>query len=129
MSKERAIQSAQKEINNLNAAILFMSLLPEFDGVEYTLLATSYGATVTANLPFDIPTYIRFRRAMGKGWKCGTWLVTQHDDGSIHRHITFKRGNSPVNLSISLCPEMMNATCHIEQTGVKEVPIFEIVCD
>lgn len=142
MGKETAIKTTQKDIDLLSFALENMDLLPDDEQFDFPVkMSISTGldsATVHIDIPYTIEYLRQYRRAMGPGWKVESgWCTTQLLSG-VCRHKSYIRPEfspdghdylNPFIVMITVDPRMDKSVCHIEQDGVKEVPIWKVVCE
>lgn len=104
-----------------------IALLP--DGLE-VFKARIYGNCenyIRIDIPMTITAFADFRRFLGSDWtRDKAAYEYQADDGD--RYFSFLRKETGIELKLCLRADSQYATCQRKQVGVKEVPIFEVVC-
>ena len=81
------------------------------------------------DLPRDQKLMTEYLKQVGRGpWRPvkDIW-ASQSDNGDVYYRFTHE--DRPVELTVCFSADRECATCRLEQTGVKEVPIYEMVCD
>lgn len=130
--KEQVINEAKKSIEEYQQAIEMLDKLP--DGPFDFLVEMSIGncATIHIAIPFDLSAYRIYRRAMGKGWQCDGWATTTFDTHIARHRSYYPKGRGYFDgprVLLALDTGLDGATCRMEQVGVKEAPVYKVVCD
>lgn len=130
---EQAENRANEMIKSIQAALDLANKLPVCDFAQYYIAEE----VVAVHLPFNWKLYRQYRKLLGNDWKTGdTWTTTQHED-YISKHKNFIPADSEakswlyadVYLKICLDTNLVNSLCHIEQIGIKEMPVYEVKCE
>lgn len=144
MSKIDAIKKAKEKIEALTLMIDFIEqYLPDdkqFDfPVNVSVGVTGSKATTYVDIPYNLDFLRQFRRAMGRGWQPPRYgLVKTDHESHVSFHVEYVRpeysikGSRCLNkfpILVSLDPRLEKSVCHMEKVGVKEVPIWKIVCE
>ncbi len=115
------IQTIEEEIAQLQALRAKLEQLP--DGLPSDVYLSS-SEQVVFRIPYSRPALRQFRHTLGKGWKRdGGWTA---EDG--RRFIEWRNESLGIRAGVCLKPDWEGSTCRKVQTGTKEVPLFEVVC-
>lgn len=142
MSKKQAKNEIEAKIKMMKVGLIGLDLLPESEEfpfpVEIFPSVTSYGCTLNIKLPYNLDALRQYRKAMGRGWRMdGEWIETQFED-EASRHNSFFRPElspdgkdflNPFQVILAMHTSVKQSICHIEQVGVKEVPIWRVICE
>lgn len=128
--KQQAIEQARKKIEHIQNAINLIEKLPDNEFNFPVKISAGGNGYVHVGIPYSLDALRQYLRAMGQGWKRqGDWIYTQHSDGSVSRHKTYRHSEiKGAYLMLALDTEMEKSTCQVVQTGVREVPILEVMC-
>lgn len=121
MSKQNAIEKLQKKAAQLLLMANRINLLP--DNLPELAEVGAQETYLTIDLPFDLSLLKQTRKALGKDWQFNHSFNA--DDG---RKFIVYLSRDKIDLTICLKPTKEGSVCKLNQIGVKEVPIFEVVC-
>lgn len=129
--KQSAIKRAQKRIEEIERGIEMVKKLP--DGpFDFPVWINCTDDVVHVHLPFDLEAFKVFRKAMAGEWRCDNWKEMSHNDRSFSRWRNYwPKGTDQWRdgyVAITLDTDLQGSTCQLVQKGIKEVPIFEVVC-
>lgn len=114
-------QALTERVSKVEITIQAAKDLPEIGDLYITIEP----GELRVDLPFTEIAYEEYRKALGDKWRkmTHTW---QTDDGD--RYFSFDHVKTGVLLVICLDATSDFATCKRIRIGMKEVPIFETVC-
>lgn len=111
----------------------FEDTISAIDDVPETNIGLFYDITQIGELRVDLPRdqklMTEYLKLVGQGpWrpKKNAW-ANQHDSGDIY--YDFEHKTLKVVLTVCFDADHEGATCRLEQIGVKEVPVYKVVCD
>jgi len=96
--------------------------LPVDFNFEVSLSVTS--SSVHVSIPYDLNCFRQYRSAMGRGWKSYKPYMSD-----THKVYTYTYSLYRPIIYLALHPNMVGATCSIKQVGVRETPIYEVICE
>jgi hypothetical protein len=120
MSKQTTVQELKDEATKLlKTAELIEKMLP--DDMPGKIWGTDRNIRIT--LPFNWSLFQQARRKLGQEWKRLNSFTT--DKGDLL--ITYRQGDAELVITLDFAHD--GATCERRQVGVKEVPIYQVVCN
>jgi hypothetical protein len=121
MNKQDMIRYIESKIAEYQKQLKLVKTFPDFDGLNIRSFVIVAGG-VGLFIPYDLTILRQIRKAMGKGWR----LCYTHFDEVNGKYYLAYKGNDDRDLTIHL--ESDSTTCHRIQTGTKEIPIYDVVC-
>lgn len=123
MSKQTAIEKLKIEANALlEMAQKIETMLPDLPEMV-DVWATD--RNLRLDLPFNWNLFRQVRRLLGIEWKS----KYRHGDDDGCQYFVYIHHEHKTELVLTMKPYHPGSTCQRKQVGVKEVPVFEVVCN
>lgn len=125
--KQAAIEGYNQAIAKLQKCRDAVDLLP--DALAEIPGADLYSSSdyLRIDLPYTATAFKDARRLLGKDWKREGYEWTDKIDGD--RIFSLYHKATRIRLMLVLRANVQGATCERRQVGVKEVPVYEVVCN